>query len=105
MIHPLIPIVANVGYLIDDAVYHPGDSFAVPPKPVQTLLMPTHAPWSKIAEVIDFAIAVRAPQAYQIHDALLNDIGRTMVEGHVTRLSAPFGTEFRHLDAQESLTV
>jgi L-ascorbate metabolism protein UlaG (beta-lactamase superfamily) len=105
MIHPLVPVIANVGYLVDSTVFHPGDSFTVPSKPVQTLLIPTHAPWSKIAEVIDYALAVRAPQAFQIHDSLLTEIGRTMVEGHVTRLSAAYGTEFRHLAAQESLTV
>ena len=47
LIHPLIaPPVANVGYLVEGAVYHPGDSFMVPPVPVETLLIPIHAPWS-----------------------------------------------------------
>jgi L-ascorbate metabolism protein UlaG (beta-lactamase superfamily) len=105
LIHPFIPMIANVGYLIDGTVYHPGDSFAVPTKPVQTLLIPTHAPWSKIAEVIDFALAVRAPQAFQIHDSLLAETGTNLVEGLVARLSKPFGTEFRHLASLESLTV
>jgi L-ascorbate metabolism protein UlaG (beta-lactamase superfamily) len=105
VIHPLVPCIANLGYLINGTVYHPGDSFAVPSKPVETLLIPIHAPWSKIAEVIDFAIAVRAPQAFQVHDSLLTDTGRSMVEGLVTGLSSPFGTEFRHLAVQESLTV
>jgi L-ascorbate metabolism protein UlaG (beta-lactamase superfamily) len=105
MIHPLIPVVANVGYLINGAVYHPGDSFVVPPADVQTLLIPTHAPWSKVSEIIDFAIAVGAPQAIQIHDSMINENGRQIVEGHVTRLSAPFGTEFRHLAPLESVTV
>lgn len=105
VIHPLLPVVANVGYLVDDAVYHPGDSFTVPTEPVPALLVPIHAPWSKISEVIDFAIAVRAPQAFQIHDGLLNDAGRGTVEGHVTRFSAPFGTEFRHLELGESVDI
>ncbi len=73
LIHPLIPIVANVGYLVESAVYHPGDSFVVPPVPVSTLLLPANAPWSKMAEIIDFTIAMRAPRAYPIHDALVND--------------------------------
>ncbi len=105
VIHPLIPVIANIGYLVDGTVFHPGDSFTVPGKPVQALMIPTHAPWSKISEVIDYAIAVRAPQAFNLHDSLLTDIGRGMVEGHVTRLSAMYGTEFRHLDPQESLTL
>ena len=105
VIHLLLPVVANVCYLIDGAVYHPGDSFTVPNEPVEALLIPIHAPWSKISEVIDFAIAVRAPQAFQIHDGLLNDTGRGMVEGHVTRFSAPFGTTFRHLDVGDSVEL
>ncbi len=105
VIHPLLPVVANTGYLIDGSVYHPGDSFTVPSEPVEALLIPIHAPWSKISEVIDFAISVRAPQAFQIHDGLLNDTGRGMVEGHVKRFSAGFGTTFRHLDVGESVEL
>ena len=73
LIHPLIPIVANVGYLIDDAVYHPGDSVAVPPAPVGTLLLPSMAPWARVSDLIDFAIAVRAPRVYPIHDFLVKE--------------------------------
>lgn len=105
VIHPAIPVIANVGFLINESVYHPGDSFAVPSAPVQTLLLPTHAPWNKVSEVIDFAIAVRAPQAFQIHDSLITDIAANMIEGHVARLGAPFGVRFQHLDALESVSV
>jgi L-ascorbate metabolism protein UlaG (beta-lactamase superfamily) len=105
LIHPRIPIVANVGYLVDGAVYHPGDSFAVPNAAVEVAFVPTHAPWSKIGEVIDYAIAVRAPKSYPLHDSLLTDIGRGMVEGHLTRLSAPYGTSFEHLDPGQSVEL
>jgi L-ascorbate metabolism protein UlaG (beta-lactamase superfamily) len=105
VIHPSIPVIANVAYLVDDAVYHPGDSFTVPSAEVATLLLPTHAPWNKVEEVIDFAIAVRAPQVFQIHDSLITDIAANMIEGHVARLSAPFGVEFRHLAPTESVAV
>src|SRR3954469_11345834 len=74
LIHPLIPIVANVGYLIGDAVYHPGDSFVVPPSPVQTRLSRAGAPWPKLPEVPDLVIAVRAPKALPIHDGIVNDL-------------------------------
>ena len=105
VIHLLLPVVANIGYLIDGAVYHPGDSFTIPNVPVEVLLVPIHSPWSKMNEVNDFVTAVRAPLAVQIHDGLLNDLGRGMVEGHVARFSAPFGTTFRHLDVGESVEV
>ena len=93
LIHPLIPIVANVGYLLDGAVYHPGDSFTVPTAPVSTLLFPTVAPWSKMAEVIDFLVAVRAPKALPIHDAIVNDLYRGMLRNNVVPMLERFGVE------------
>lgn len=105
VIHPSIPVIANVAYLIEDAVYHPGDSLIVPSVSVPVLLAPIHAPWSKVAEVIDFVVSVRATRTFQIHDALLNDAGLGIVESNVTRIGAEHGSEFRHLKPTESVDV
>jgi len=106
LIHPQIPVVANIGYLIDANVYHPGDSFVVPDGlSVRTLLVPVHAPWNKVAEVVDFVIGVRAPKAFPIHDALLNDTGLGLIEKHVKRLGAKYGTEYTHLSSGDSVEV
>ena len=106
LIHPLIPMVANIGYLVEGRVYHPGDSFVVPNglRP-RTVLVPIHAPWSKLGEVVDFVIATGAERAYPIHDAILNEIGINMVEGHITRFGKTYGTEYRHLSAGESVDL
>jgi len=105
VIHPSIPVIANVGYLIDDVIYHPGDSFAVPAADVQTLLLPTNAPWSKVSEVIDFAVAVRAPRTFQIHDSLMTEVATAIVEGHISRIAEPFGVSYRHLAPAETVSV
>jgi L-ascorbate metabolism protein UlaG (beta-lactamase superfamily) len=106
VIHPQSPVVANIGYFVDANVYHPGDSFIVPDGvDVRTLLVPIHAPWSKVGEVVDFVIGVRAPKAFPIHDALLNENGRGLVEGHVTRFGAKYGTEYRHLSTGDTVDV
>ncbi len=105
LIHPLIPLVINVGYLVNEAVYHPGDSFVPPPVPVSTLLVPIHAPWSKLAEVIDFVIGVRPKRAIQIHDGLLNQEGIKLSEMHLGRLSGNYGTEFMHLNSGDQIDV
>ena len=95
-----------MGFVIDDTVFHPGDSFTVPHGlTVPTVLVPLHAPWSKMSEVIDFIIATRATHAYQIHDALLSDIGFGVVEKQVARFATMYGTEYRHLDPRESVSV
>ena len=98
VIHPSMPVVANVGYLIDDELYHPGDALIVPHGVgVGTLLVPVHAPWSKVSEVVDFMVSVRAPRAYQIHDGLLNEQGLAFTESHLERIGAQYGVTFRHL--------
>jgi L-ascorbate metabolism protein UlaG (beta-lactamase superfamily) len=101
LIHPTVPVVANIGYLVEGLLYHPGDSLIVPTAPVDTLLAPIHAPWSRVAEVIDFVVSVRAPRAFQIHDALLNERGVQFTEAHVDRIGGWHGTEFRHLQPRD----
>lgn len=106
LIHPQVPLVANIGYLVDGRLYHPGDSFVVPDGvTVQALLLPIHAPWSKSADVIDFMISVGAPKAFQIHDALLSDVGVTVVESHLKSMGARYGTEYTHLATGDSVEI
>jgi L-ascorbate metabolism protein UlaG (beta-lactamase superfamily) len=106
LIHPLVgTLVANICYLVDGRVYHPGDSFTVPTVAVETLLLPIHAPWSKIGEVLDFAVAVRAPRAFQIHDALLNDRGSGLIDSLVGRIADSYGTTYQRLAARQTVEV
>ncbi|WP_329269044.1 MBL fold metallo-hydrolase [Streptomyces sp. NBC_01451] len=74
VIHPDIPRITNVGYLVDGAVFHPGDALTVPDQPVDTLLLPVMAPWNKLSEVVDYVREVKPRRAYDIHDALLTDL-------------------------------
>ncbi|HEY1761941.1 MAG TPA: MBL fold metallo-hydrolase [Acidimicrobiales bacterium] len=75
-IHADIPRVTNVGYLIDDHLYHPGDAYHVPPTPVSTLLLPTSGPWTKLGEAVDFVRAVNPVRVIQIHEIMLSEIGQ-----------------------------
>ncbi|NJP45485.1 MBL fold metallo-hydrolase [Actinacidiphila epipremni] len=86
VIHPDIPRVTNVGYLVDGAVFHPGDAFTVPGHPVDTLLLPVHAPWNKISEVIDYVREVAPRRCLDVHDALLADLARPLYDTHVGNL-------------------
>lgn len=93
--HPEIPRVANLAYLVDDAIYHPGDSFEVPGDArVDTLFVPVSAPWLKLAEAIEFARAVRPRRAFGLHDGLLNAAGLKVVNTHLGRLT---GTDYEWL--------
>jgi L-ascorbate metabolism protein UlaG (beta-lactamase superfamily) len=97
-IHGGQPDCANLGYLVDGSVYHPGDSLHVPDLPVETLLVPAQASWLKLTEAIDFARAVGAPRVFPIHDAQLNDRGLASVNGWFSETVAGY----RHLAPGES---
>lgn len=69
------PDCANLGYVIDGSLYHPGDSVCRPGRPIETLLVPAHGSWLKTSEAIDFIRAVAPTRAFAIHDAQLNERG------------------------------
>lgn len=71
VIHADIPVIPNVGYLVGDTVFHPGDSFTVPDVSVPVLALPTGAPWLKAGEAIDYLRAVAPHVAVPIHDRTL----------------------------------
>ena len=87
VIHPDIPRITNVGYLVDGGrVFHPGDALTVPDHTVETLLLPVMAPWSKISEVIDYVRELKPQRAYDIHDALLTDLARPIYDMQIGAL-------------------
>jgi L-ascorbate metabolism protein UlaG (beta-lactamase superfamily) len=105
LVHPDVPRVANVAYLVDGLILHPGDSFTLPPAAtsVDVLLAPVGGPWLKLAEVIDYARAVRPRLVVPIHDALLSDVGRASVDRLVAALGG--SPEYRRLGAGDELVV
>jgi L-ascorbate metabolism protein UlaG (beta-lactamase superfamily) len=105
VIHPDIPRIVNVGFLVDGQVFHPGDALTVPEEPVATLLLPVHAPWSKISEVIDYVRAVDADQAYAVHDGLLNDTGLGFVAGILGENGPGTPTPYSRLTPGESVEL
>lgn len=103
VIHPDIPVIDNLGYLLAGTVYHPGDALHVPAGvEVETLFAPIHAPWSKFSEVVDFIRAVAPRRAYALHDALLNANGYGVLDRQYTALS---GTDYQRLEPGTRIDV
>jgi L-ascorbate metabolism protein UlaG (beta-lactamase superfamily) len=105
-IHPDVPRIANVAYLVDGVVLHPGDSFTQPPAGttrIEVLLTPVAAPWLKIGEAIDYVRAVGPRIVVPIHDAILGERGTALVDRLVTQLGG--AAEYRRLGAGEELIV
>ena len=104
VIHPDIPVIPNVGYLINGSLYHPGDAYYVPEVPVSVLLLPTSGPWMKIREAADYVRAVRPQQIVQIHEMLLSDIGLHLASNLLGEQGLT-GLPLTVVPAGESLTV
>ena len=106
LIHPLIPTIQNVGFMIDDDVYHPGDSLIVPHHiTVKHLLLPIHAPWNKLQEVVDFLASVRPQRAFPIHDGLMAENGHAMLTKHLENFGTKYGSEYVRLRPGDSLNL
>jgi L-ascorbate metabolism protein UlaG (beta-lactamase superfamily) len=80
LIHEKVPRIGNIGFVVAQTdgprLFHPGDSYATTPSEVDLLALPVTAPWSRVAEMVDFLNAVGPGQAIPIHDAIVSDNGR-----------------------------
>jgi L-ascorbate metabolism protein UlaG (beta-lactamase superfamily) len=103
--HPDLPIVRNVGFLVDEEVFYPGDAFTPPGVEVPTLLVPTNAPWMKASEMVGYLREVRPARAFSTHDGLLNDIGLRLVDMWLEMESDRQKADMRRLKPGESVTL
>ncbi|MFE0044083.1 MBL fold metallo-hydrolase [Streptomyces albireticuli] len=105
VIHPDIPRITNVGYLVDGTVFHPGDALTVPGQPVDTLMVPVMAPWNKVGEIIDYLREVRPRRAIDIHDALLTDLARPVYDRMLGPAGPGVGTHHARLAPGETVEL
>lgn len=98
-IHHSIPVIPNVGVLINDLIYYGGDSFSLPNRPIDTLALPAGAPWLKVGEAMDYMLAVKPRFAFPTHDAVLSDAGKHFADGLLTNFAQRYGIEYKRLEA------
>lgn len=101
--HPDVPPVDNVGFLIDEAVFHPGDALTV--LDVSTLLVPGQAPWMTVPDLISYLRRMNPDRAYAIHDGLINDWGIQVLESVLSAEAERLGADIRRLKPGESVEL
>jgi L-ascorbate metabolism protein UlaG (beta-lactamase superfamily) len=103
VIHSSLPVVQNVGVLVNDELYYPGDSYAVPKgRKVDLLAAPIGAPWLKIGDAMDFVLAVAPRRAFGTHDMTLSVIGRDMARARLQWATEQGGGEFLALEPDDA---
>jgi L-ascorbate metabolism protein UlaG (beta-lactamase superfamily) len=86
VIHPDIPQVPNVGYLVGGRLFHPGDAFTVPGEPVEVLAVPAGGPWLKLSESVAYLREVRPRVAVPVHEKVLSSVGVSIHYRHLGNL-------------------
>lgn len=98
IIHPDIPQIANLGVMINDTVFYPGDSFVQPERDVQVLALPVSAPWLKISEAIDYLIDVKPKITFPTHDAIASPAGKSLPDRMIPPLAEKVGALYKRID-------
>lgn len=104
VIHPEIPLVNNISYLVGDAEHparlmHPGDALHIPREPVDVLALPAAAPWMKISEGVEYLRAVNPNSAIPIHQGIVNPDAYGI---YYQRYSEMGSAQFRVLEAENA---
>ncbi|QAY62682.1 MBL fold metallo-hydrolase [Xylanimonas allomyrinae] len=108
LIHPKIPRAVNVTYLVElggRVIYHPGDSFDLPDRDVDVLLVPVSGPWMKLGEAIDYAASSSAPYVVPVHDALLSEVGHAMAQRQLATAALAGEHDYRRLAVGQTLRL
>ncbi|MDH6181499.1 L-ascorbate metabolism protein UlaG (beta-lactamase superfamily) [Microbacteriaceae bacterium SG_E_30_P1] len=103
IIHESIPVIDNLGVLVNETLYYPGDSYTVPDASVEVLAAPVGAPWLKIGEAMDFVAAVAPKRAFPVHEMTLSAIGKKMHNARLGGVVDAGGGDYIVLEPGESL--
>lgn len=106
VIHESIPVVDNIGVLVNDEFYYAGDAFTIPEgAQVGTLAVPAGAPWMKISEAMDYVLAVKPRRSFTTHEMLLSRAGKDLSNARIRTVTEQGGGEFFPLEPHESLDL
>lgn len=102
-IHKDLPLIQNTGFLINNSLFYPGDSFELPHVPVTILALPVSGPWMKLSEAIEYAKEVKPLKLFPVHDGMLRQEHQLGPTRRIPMmLLEPLGIEY--IDMQENDT-
>lgn len=98
VIHENFDDVANLGVMINDTVYYPGDSFEAPGKDVKVLALPVAAPWMKLSDAMNYVGKIKAAIVFPTHDAISSDAGKQLSDNMIPGFVESYGGVYRRLE-------
>jgi len=91
---------ANLGVIIENHLYYPGDSYYAPQQPIKALLLPISAPWLTIARSMDLVRTLKPLHAFPTHDAILSPEGQALIDGMVVQITASLNLTYQRINGK-----
>lgn len=104
-IHADLPRVRNVGFVVDDVFFHPGDALTFPGVEVDVLAVPLHGPWLRFAELVDWVRLVAPRRTLAVHEGLLGERGLALMDRLLGPNGPGTGADYVRLAPGSSLTL
>jgi len=96
----------NIGVIVNDSLFYPGDSFELPPNlPLPILAVPASGPWLKVGESMKYIADTKPTKVFPTHNDLLSQNGRGVTYAWLRRACEEIGVEFIDLQPGEELIV
>ncbi len=99
-----VPAIDNLGVIVDDTLFVPGDSYFVPEQKVDWLALPLNAPWATIQQTVEFVKSVVPKHIFPVHDGLLSEVGHQIYGGNV-QSHMPEGTTYQRIQLGETISL
>ena len=90
-IHSSIPVIDNLGVLVDEALYYGGDSFTVPEGA------------DVISEAMDYVMAVAPKRAFPTHEMLYSKAGKALANARLGWATEQGGGEYLPLEPGDTI--
>jgi L-ascorbate metabolism protein UlaG (beta-lactamase superfamily) len=106
IIHESIPVVDNVGVLVNGSVYYGGDSYTVPEGiEIDVHAVPAGAPWLRIGDVMNYVLSVKPRRSFPTHEMTLSKAGKDMSNARIKWATEQNGGEFFPLVPGDTLDI
>jgi L-ascorbate metabolism protein UlaG (beta-lactamase superfamily) len=104
-IHSSIPIIDNLGVVINGQLAYGGDAYDLPAGEIAALAVPAYGPWMRMAESMDLLATVKPKRAFAVHEMLLAMPGKQLAAARFAEVAEHVGTEFLDLAPYDSVTI
>lgn len=95
----------NVGVVVNNIYFHPGDEFCVTDVAYNWLGLPINAPWAKVKETNQYIKDTKPGNIIPIHDGLLNEAGMSTYETHIKAACEIVGAQYQPVAVGDSVTL